>query len=185
MDGLPDHIGNLPAYRQNLADKSVNGDVTAVERIRARIMLLISYLSADVIPDEKLPKFMGLVDELLDRVENLGGNRARMMNIRRELRELEDRIYIPIRRNAAAQFDSIRRERPDLTGNALLKNLVGDEINEYRARNPDASDITVLATLMRSSPRADILINMIRQRNDEHTVTVFSWCPLELPLQGV
>ncbi|ELW9412975.1 hypothetical protein SIO59_005054 [Citrobacter freundii] len=178
-------IESLPAYRQALADEAVSNNVSAVERIRARLELLESYIPDSPVPQDEVAAFRGRIAGLLGELKEGGKRGTVLMQVHRKLRDLEDRIYIPIRRKAAAEFDQMRREKPDMAGDVLLKTLVGAEIGEYQARNPEASKIATLAALMRSSPRADILINMIRQRNDEHPVAVFSWCPLELPLQGV
>ncbi|WP_370621567.1 hypothetical protein NMD10_09425 [Citrobacter portucalensis] len=178
-------IESLPAYRQALADEAVSNNVSAVERIRARLALLESYIPDSPVPQDEVAAFRGRIAGLLGELKEGGKRGTVLMQAHRKLRDLEDRIYIPIRRKAAAEFDQMRREKPDMAGDVLLKTLVGAEIGEYQARNPDASDITVLAALMRSSPRADILINMIRQRNDENPVTIFSWQPLALPLLDI
>lgn len=178
-------IESLPAYRQALADEAVSNKVSAVERTRARLALLESYIPDSPVPQDEVAEFRGRITGLLGELE-VGGKRGTVLiHAHRKLRDLEDRIYIPVRRIAAEQFDQLRLEKPDMTGDVLLKTLLGDEIGEYQTRNPEASKIATLAALMRSSPRADILINMIRQQNNEHSVAVFSWCPLELPLQGV
>jgi len=178
-------IESLPAYRQALADEAVSNNVSAVERIRARLALLESYIPDSPVPQDEVSAFRGRIAGLLGELKEGGKRGTVLMHAHRKLRDLEDRIYIPIRQTAAAEFDQMRREKPDMEGDVLLKTLVGAEIGEYQARNPEASKIATLAAIMRSSPRADILINMIRQRNDKHPAAVFSWCPLELPLQGV
>ncbi|HCD7314977.1 TPA: hypothetical protein NK762_001270 [Enterobacter chengduensis] len=178
-------IESLPAYRQALADEAVSNSVPAVERIRARLALLESYISDSPVPQGGVAAFRARIAGLLGELEGDGKRGTVLMHVHRRLRDLEDRIYIPVRRMAAAQFEQLRRDEPDMAGDVLLKTLVGAEIGEYQARNPEASKIATLAAIMRSSPRADILINMIRQRNDENPVTIFSWQPLALPLLDI
>lgn len=178
-------IENLLAYRQALADEAVSQKVSAIERVRARVALLVSYIPDAPVPEEGLAAFRERIVRLLSGLEDTGNHGIRLVDVHRRLRELEDWIYIPLRRASADQFCRLRSEKPDMTGDALLKTLVGNEIDEYQAGNPEASLNTALVALMRSSPRADILINMIRQRNDKYQATVFNWRPLALPLQGV
>ncbi|HHS9739305.1 TPA: hypothetical protein ACTW90_001680 [Raoultella ornithinolytica] len=176
---------NLPAYRQALSDEAVSNKASAVDRIRARTALLVSYIPDARVPEDELSALHERIAGLPEALENNGHRSVALMNAHRRLRELEDRIYIPLRRAAAEQFEQLCRERPCMTDGMLLQALVGAEIDDYRARNAAASQNATLAALMRSSPRADILISLVRQRNDEYGVTVFSWRPLALPLQGV
>lgn len=176
---------SLSAYRQTLADKAVSNKVSAVERIRARAALLASYIPDASVTEDEHTALRERITGLPDGLEGYGNRGIALMNAHRWLRELEDRIYIPLRRAAAVQFDLLCRDQPDMTGDTLLKTLVGVEIDDYRARNPAASENATLAALMRSSPRADIFISLIRQRNNEYRVTVFNWRPLSMPLQGL
>ncbi len=180
------HSGNgtasLSVYRQNLADKAVSNKVSAVERIQARISLLVSFIPDATMPENELSGFRERISGLF---ADLNDGSIIPMEAHRRLKGLEDKVYIPIRRTAAAQFDQLHNDNPDMSGDMLLKTLVGDEADEYSVRNPEASRYSTLVALMRASPRADILISMIRQRNDEYQTTVFSWRPLALPLQGV
>lgn len=185
MAALKPETKALSAYRLSLADKAVSNALSAVGRIRARAALLVSYIPDAPVPEDEHAALREHITGLPEGLEGSGNRGVALMNAHRRLRELEDRVYIPLRRAAAAQFDRLCRDQPDMTGDTLLKTLVGDEIDDYRARNPEASVDTVLTALMRSSPRADILINMIRQRNDEYQATVFSWRPLAMPLQGL
>lgn len=180
-----DDIENSSAYRQALADEAVSNEASSLERIRARIALLVSYIPDAPAPEEELTAFRGRIASLLRGLADTGNHGIGLMNAHRALRELEDWIYIPLRRVAAAQFEQLCRERPDMTDGMLLQALVGEEIDDYRARNAAASQNATLAALMRSSPRADIIISLVRQRNDEYGATAFSWRPLVLPLQGV
>lgn len=174
---------DIAIYRQSLADSAVSNEASAVERIRARIALLVSYISDDVMRPEEQPAFREHITGLVSALDN--PEKHIIMQAYRTLRGLEDRIYVPLRRAAADQFDSLRRNHPDMTGEMLLKTLIGTEIDEYRARNQEASQGATLIALMRSSPRADLLISMIRGRNDEYPATVFSWRPLAWPLLGM
>lgn len=178
-------IENLPAYRQTLSDEAVSNKVSAVDRIRARVALLVSYIPDARVSEDELPTLHERIAGMREGLEGNGNRSVALMNAHRQLHELEDRIYIPLRRAAAEQFEQLCRERPGMTDGMLLQELVGDEIDDYRTRNAAASQNATLAALMRSSPRADILISLVRQRNDEYGATVFSWRPLALPLQGV
>lgn len=71
-----------------------------------------------------------------------------------------------------------------MTAGQLVKALVGAEIDEYRALHPEAEQQTLLVALMRSSPCAEIIIQMARSMGDADRVLVFNWRPLAWPLLG-
>lgn len=166
------------ACRQRLADTAVNREATAAERLRARVDLLCSYISDELIPPDEQPTFRERVSALVDGTDHI-------MHADRKLRQLEDQIYIPMREDAAARFDSLHKEKLDMTAGQLVKALVGPEIEEYRSLHPEAGQQTLLVALMRSSPCAEIIIQMARSMNDEDQVIAFSWRPQEWPLMGL
>lgn len=127
----------IEAYRQRLADKAVNGELSSVERIEARAELLSSFISDEWMPQADQQQFRGRVSQLVESVV-IGMNHTAML-AHRKIAELEGRIYAPLRMAAAEEFERFRNASPGMTKKELLKALVGPEIDEFQARNPEAS----------------------------------------------
>lgn len=78
------------AHRMRLADAAVNNELTAVDRLRARVDLLNSYISDELIPPDEQTTFRARVSALVDGSDHI-------MQTHRKLRQLENQIYIPMR----------------------------------------------------------------------------------------
>lgn len=165
------------AYRQRLADNAVNGELSSVERIEARAKLLSSFISDEWMPPAEQPKFRGRVSQLVESVV-IGKNHTAML-AHRQLIDLEGQIYTPLRMAAAEEFERLRNASPDMTAKELLKALAGPEIDEFQARNTGVRQADALAALMRYSPRADILIQLVRDVGKEEYAIAFGWRPLK------
>ncbi|MFJ3458830.1 hypothetical protein ACIPMZ_17980 [Scandinavium goeteborgense] len=183
VPAIPAEFSCIEAYRQHLAtiatDYGSCSNTPAIERFRARLQLLRTYVTGDALPADELILFLKRFAELEREMRGL--NRYSWSNLHGGLKKLEALIYIPIRERAMNDFEAFKALNPELTGNEIVRTLAKAEIDGYRVRHPETPKKTIASSLARYSPRFDALVHLA----DENALCFsFGWQPLKWPFLG-
>ncbi|MDR3105664.1 MAG: hypothetical protein LBU96_14605 [Yokenella regensburgei] len=173
--------GNIFAERQRLAtiaaDYGCYSNTPAIERFRARLQLLDTYITEGSMPPEEMADFRKRFAALEEAAGE--GRNYSWLGMHRNIRVLEGLIYAPILKAAQDEFDQLKAERPELAGLKVVCLLAKDEIDDYRKRHPETPVDEIAHFIAQYSPRFNALIYLA----GEPISFSYHWKPQLLPLR--
>lgn len=170
---------NIFAERQRLA--AVAADcwgmpVTSRARVMARIRLLDTFIPEISGEDEALhARFSELIAEFTSRREGWKYVECELINISNQC------VYEPYRLSVERDFSALIKAHPDKPVQYAIDALVGDEVADFRQRNPDTSPGDEMALLCRYSPRFDMVMQAVSKLAGLIPYVTSSWEPESEP----
>lgn len=86
-------------------------------------------------------------------------------------------VYEPLRLAVERDFSALLKDHSDKPIQYAIDTLVGDEVADFRLRNPDTSPGDELAILCRYSPRFDSVMQVVAKLAGGIPYVTCSWVP--------
>lgn len=170
--------GNIFAERQKLADIAIrcwSGPVSE----RACVLALLRLLDG-FIPDAGLSrKEEGVIyRQLKPLFADVAARRIEWGKLECDLINIANRyVYEPYRLSVERDFSALIKAHPDKPIQYAIDSLVGDEITDFRQRNPDISPGDEMVLLCRYSPRFDVVMQAVAKMTGFIPYVTSSWDP--------
>ncbi|MFX2609521.1 hypothetical protein [Enterobacter mori] len=170
---------NIFAERQRLAAIAANCwgmPVTPRAQALARIRLLDTFIpeisgEGGGVSEALHARFSDLMAEFTSRREGWEYVKCELINISNQC------VCEPYRLSVERDFSALLKAHPDKPVQYAIDTLVGDEVADFRLRNPDTSPGDEMAPLCRYSPRFDMVMQAVSTLAGLIPYVTSSWEP--------